>query len=151
VQIEFEPAGSMQISERQRRPDPMGDITLLIQRARAGDAHALDALFEQLYPELRRIAHLRLRRRFHDPKLGTHVTLDDELAGTDTAAEAQILRVHEALEEIADFDARLARLVEMRYFGGMSDLQIASALAITDRTVRRDWQKARLLLSAALR
>ena len=80
-----------------------------------------------------------------------HVTLDEELAGSDPAAEEQILRVHEALEEIGEFDARLARLVEMRYFGGLNDLEIASALDITDRTVRRDWQKARLLLSTALR
>jgi len=41
--------------------------------------------------------------------------------------------------------------VEMRYFGGMTDPEIAAALDITDRTVRRDWQKARLLLGAALR
>ena len=183
----------------------MGDITQLIQRARAGESGALDSLFQLLYPELRRIAHLRLRRGFHDPELGTtalvnecylklrdaqrldatdqahfyaytatamrsiivdiarakaterrganavHVTLDEELAGSDPAAEEQILRVHEALEEIGEFDARLARLVEMRFFGGMSDFEIALALDITDRTVRRDWQKARLLLSTALR
>ena len=38
----------------------------------------------------------------------------------------------------------------MRYFAGMSDPEIADALDITDRTVRRDWQKARMLLAAAL-
>ena len=79
------------------------------------------------------------------------MTLDDEQALADPGAEDQILRVHEALEEIGTLDERLARLVEMRYFGGMTDPEIASALDITDRTVRRDWQKARLLLAAALR
>ena len=49
----------------------MGDITVLIQRARDGDRQALDQLFEALYPEMRRIAHLRLRRGFPDPDLGT--------------------------------------------------------------------------------
>jgi DNA-directed RNA polymerase specialized sigma24 family protein len=39
----------------------------------------------------------------------------------------------------------------MRYFGGMKDEDIGSALGLTDRTVRRDWEKARLLLASALR
>jgi RNA polymerase sigma factor (sigma-70 family) len=59
--------------------------------------------------------------------------------------------VHEALTQISNLDERLVQIVEMRYFGGMTDLEIASALGITDRTVRRDWQKARLLLATALR
>jgi len=59
-------------------------------------------------------------------------------------------RVHEALEEIGKLDERLARLVEMRYFGGLSDLEIAEGLGITDRTVRREWQKARVLLASSL-
>jgi hypothetical protein len=49
----------------------MGDITLLIARAREGDREALDDLFKALYPELRQIAHQRLRRGFPDPDLGT--------------------------------------------------------------------------------
>ena len=44
-----------------------------------------------------------------------------------------------------------ARVVEMRYFGGMKETEIAEALGVTERTVRRDWEKARLLLAAALR
>ena len=80
-----------------------------------------------------------------------HVTLDDEQGSADKLGEEQILRVHEALEEIGRFDARLARLVEMRYFGGFDDTEIAEALELSDRTVRRDWQKARLLLAVALR
>jgi DNA-directed RNA polymerase specialized sigma24 family protein len=59
--------------------------------------------------------------------------------------------VHEALESIAKLDGRLVQVVEMRYFGGLNDLEIAQALGVTDRTVRRDWEKARLLLAAALR
>jgi DNA-directed RNA polymerase specialized sigma24 family protein len=39
----------------------------------------------------------------------------------------------------------------MRYFAGMKEAEIAAALGVTDRTVRRDWEKARLLLAAALR
>jgi len=42
-------------------------------------------------------------------------------------------------------------VVEMRYFGGLDEQEIAAALDVTDRTVRRDWEKARLLLADALR
>jgi RNA polymerase sigma factor (TIGR02999 family) len=80
-----------------------------------------------------------------------HVTFDPEQVAGEPAAEVEILQVHEALAQIGEFDARLVRLVEMRYFVGMSDPEIAQALDVTDRTVRRDWQKARLLLAAALR
>ena len=45
---------------------------------------------------------------------------------------------------------RLASIVEMRYFAGLTECEIAEALGITERTVRRDWQKARLILAAAL-
>jgi RNA polymerase sigma factor (TIGR02999 family) len=79
-----------------------------------------------------------------------HVTLDDELHGA-LAGEDEILRVHEALKEIDRLDRRLVQLVEMRYFVGLSDAEIAAALDITDRTVRREWQKARMLLAEALR
>ncbi len=63
----------------------------------------------------------------------------------------EILRVHEALEGLAKLDARMAQVVEMRYFGGMSEPEIAETLEVTDRTVRRDWEKARLWLADALR
>jgi RNA polymerase sigma factor (TIGR02999 family) len=80
-----------------------------------------------------------------------HVTLNTELIDNTPAGEDEILGVHEALDEIARLDARLAQVVEMRYFGGMTDIEIAAALGVTDRTVRRDWEKARLLLATALR
>lgn len=81
-----------------------------------------------------------------------HVEIDEvAVPSTDPRAAAEIIRVHEALEEIAVHDARLARLVEMRYFGGYEDEEIAHVRELSPRTVRRDWQKARLLLAAALR
>jgi RNA polymerase sigma factor (TIGR02999 family) len=67
------------------------------------------------------------------------------------AGEQQILRVHEAITELARYDARMAQVVEMRYFGGLTETEIAEALDVTDRTVRRDWEKARLWLSDALK
>ena len=61
--------------------------------------------------------------------------------------EAEILRVNEALDALTARDPRMARVVELRYFGGMNETEIAEALAVTDRTVRRDWEKARLWLA----
>ena len=183
----------------------MGDITALIARANEGDRAAVDAIFDQLYPELRRIAHARLTRHVRDTVLDTtvlvhecylkfvqaerlnpndrahflaysaaamrsiivdfararlterrggdavHLTLNTEIAESLPAGESEILRIDDALTELARLDARLAQVVEMRYFGGLNDLEIAAALGLTDRTVRRDWEKARLLLAAALR
>lgn len=78
-----------------------------------------------------------------------HVRLDDAMAAA-PSAEAEIVGVHEALDRLAAVDPRAAQLVEMRYFGGLTDAEIAPILKITERTVRRDWLKARLLLRAAL-
>lgn len=82
-----------------------------------------------------------------------HLTLDTAVAEStpDPASGGEALRVHEALEELARVDARLAQVVEMRYFGGLSEAEIGHALGITERTVQRDWKKARLLLARALR
>ncbi len=80
-----------------------------------------------------------------------HVTLDSQIGEAPGAGESEILRVHEALEELAQHDARLVQVVEMRYFAGMTETEIATVLGVNDRTVRRDWQKARLLLAEALK
>jgi RNA polymerase sigma factor (TIGR02999 family) len=85
------------------------------------------------------------RRGGNDP----HVSLDTA-AETVASAEDEVLRVSEALDELAKVDERLVKIVEMRYFGGFTEEDIALALGVNERTVRRDWQKARLLLSLAL-
>ena len=79
-----------------------------------------------------------------------HVTLDTAIGDGVDAGSDEILRVHEALDVLAQYDERLVRVVEMRYFAGMTEAEIADALEITERTVRRDWEKARLLLAQAL-
>jgi len=79
------------------------------------------------------------------------LTLTGDLVDALPAEEAHILRVHEALQEMAQVDPRMAQVVELRYFGGLTDLEIAEALGVTDRTVRRDWEQARLFLLEALR
>jgi len=64
--------------------------------------------------------------------------------------EEQILRLDTALEKLSRLDPRMSQVVELRYFAGMTEEETALALGITDRTVRRDWQQARLLLAEAL-
>jgi DNA-directed RNA polymerase specialized sigma24 family protein len=65
--------------------------------------------------------------------------------------EAEILHIHEALIALEAAELRLAKVVEMRYFAGYTELEIAEALDLTERTVRRDWEKVRLLLMHALK
>lgn len=66
------------------------------------------------------------------------------------SGENEVIRVHEALEELARHDERMVQVVELRYFAGMTETEIASVLGVTDRPVRRDWEKARLLLARSL-
>jgi len=80
-----------------------------------------------------------------------HVPLTLLDADGGVAGARQILGVHEALQDMARLDPRMTQVVEMRYFGGLSEPEIAEALEVTERTVRRDWQKARLWLAQALR
>ena len=79
-----------------------------------------------------------------------HVTLDTGLAETLGATDAEIVEVHEALEALGQVDPRLVQVVEMRYFAGLSDDEIGAALGVAGRTVRRDWDRARLLLAEML-
>lgn len=65
--------------------------------------------------------------------------LDEEMLGLDAA-----------LTQLQQADARLARVVELRYFAGLSELEIADLLQRSERSIRRDWQKARMFLLAAL-
>jgi RNA polymerase sigma factor (TIGR02999 family) len=67
-----------------------------------------------------------------------------------TAAEDEPLEIDRALQQLAELEPRLSQVVEMRYFGGFTEAEIGVALGVTERTVRRDWDKARLLLRAML-
>jgi RNA polymerase sigma factor (TIGR02999 family) len=93
------------------------------------------------------------RRRLAERRGGgvAEITLDTDSAQSALSGEAEVLRVHEALEELATVDERVVRVVEMRYFGGLTEEDIAAALGVSARTVQRDWEKARLLLAIALK
>ena len=80
-----------------------------------------------------------------------HVSLDTQLAEDVRATDEELILINEALEALQDVDHRLVQVVEMRFFAGMTEAEVADALGVADRTVRRDWEKAKLLLTATLR
>lgn len=93
----------------------------------------------------------RAKARISAKRGGTQyrVTLDENMVGVDDAPDA-LLQITDALSRLATIDARLARIVEYRFFGDMTNAEIAAALDIAERTVERDWIKARMLLREIL-
>ena len=180
-------------------------LTELLERLRAGDLKARDALFAASYTELHRLARSRLRQGGRNAVLDTsslvhesylrfvssgalraedrraffayasqvmrsvivdsvreHIaqkrggdwrplTLSTQLPVAVPEHEEIILRVHEALGDLEKADPRLGQVAQMRYFGGYSEQEIAETLEVNERTVRRDWEKARLILAELLR
>lgn len=183
---------------------PPPGLTALLQAARDGDTAAGEAVWPLIYPELRRIAHARLRGpgapslatedllhegflrlaaapgapladRHHFYALAArtmrHIVIDHlrrrhaqarggdwQALSWDTAmvelaspaAEAQLLALDEALQALTTLDPALAQLVELRFFGGYTEAETAAALGLGERTVRRQWAKARAFLLVQL-
>lgn len=96
---------------------------------------------------MRRILVDAARRKNSQKRGGERiqVTLDDRLNISDEK-EADLVALDEALELLAELDPRQSRIVELRYFGGLTEEQIAETLGISSRTVRRDWNLARAWL-----
>lgn len=146
---------------RLRRHEPMLllNTTALVHESylrllHAGDLNVTDRSHFLAYAArvMRSIIVDFVRQRLAHRRGGdaAHVSLQTDIAAAVPTGEETVLQVNEALEILAQVDARLVRVVEMRYFAGMSESDIAAALGVTERTVRRDWQKARLLLFTAL-
>ncbi|HXP62999.1 MAG TPA: ECF-type sigma factor [Dongiaceae bacterium] len=95
------------------------------------------------------VDHARGRRAL---KRGIPITLDEEIleraAGGDQTEE--ILAVDEILARLAELDPQQARIAELRYFGGLSVEETAEALAISPRTVKRDWAMAKRWMKSQL-
>lgn len=180
-------------------------LTELLQCAARGQPGALDRVYSALYPELRKIAHARLRPHTGLGDLGTtalvhesfmrlvgarrlevadrkhfftyaaktmrHIVVDvarAQLAGrrgggqepvqltpalsgaVSADGETTLVHVNDALRDLERLDPALAELVEMRYFAGYTEAEIGELLGISERTVRRQWEKARAFLLVAL-
>jgi RNA polymerase sigma factor (TIGR02999 family) len=74
-----------------------------------------------------------------------HFSVDDLQIPVEQRADS-ILILNEILDRLAEFDSQQAQIVEMRFFGGMNNAEIAEALEISERTVGREWQSAKLWL-----
>lgn len=101
---------------------------------------------------MRQILTDRARARTADKRGGAlrAVTLHDDEVGTEDISLDQILSVDAALERLAAHDARLARLVELRFYGGMEVDEIAEVLGTSPRTTARDWARAKAYLRSFL-
>jgi RNA polymerase sigma-70 factor, ECF subfamily len=183
---------------------PEGDITVLIRRAREGDAGARELVITKLYPRLRRLAarkrashgtvtlldtygllhealekmlgtdllmiqnsrhlmayaahtmrsvmvdHVR-RSHAHKREGGERVTLhtgDELLPVADRSID--LISLDEALHRLESADPRLASIVELRCFAGLTMEEIAAELDLSLRTANREWQKARAFLKMVL-
>lgn len=184
-----------------------GELTGVIESARAGEGAPIDALWQAAYAELKKLARSRLsgsgpftvldttalvnesylklaagagrlrvdsrgqffayaakvmrsvvvdlvreRQTVRRGGGGQRVTLD---TGVENLAQLLIeddqpLRVDAALAALERVEPRLAKVVEMRYFAGLAESEIAVLLEVSERTVRRDWQKAKLLLHSMI-
>ena len=97
------------------------------------------------------IDHVRKRRAERRGGDAVQVTLSTGVMNQAASDDSDVERVNDAIEELEAADPRLKRVVEMRYFGGFEEREIAEALGLTERTVRRDWKRAQLLLQVMIR
>ena len=187
-------------------PTVNAPLTQLLQLAAQGERGALDQVFAVLYPDLRKIAHARLRSQGGVAHLDTtalvhesflkliessdllltdrkhffayaaktmrNIIIDfarEQLAerrgggaeplqlNTELANEVggdaggrTLLQVNDTLLALEAVDPTLAQIVEMRYFAGYSEVEVAELMGTSERTVRRQWEKARAFLLASM-
>lgn len=92
------------------------------------------------------VRHQRAQRRGGGQ---AEVTLDTDLDILGPASR-DVAAIDQALKDLQTIDPSLASLVEMRFFGGLTELEVAQALGVSERTVRREWSKARAALLVLL-
>jgi len=137
----------------ERKPDAL-QTTALVNEAylRLTDVTAVDwrdraQFFAVAAQVMRRILVDAARARDADKRGGgtVHVALD-EAALVPDAPDPSLLALDDALTEFAQVAPRQARVVELRYFGGLTEDEIAALLEVSPRTVRRDWELAKAWL-----
>lgn len=87
------------------------------------------------------VDHARERQAAKRPG-GIRVTLDDAI-GMAAPPDCEVLMLDEALGALGDIDERQARIVELRYFGGLSEEEVAAVLSLSRATIAREWRSAR--------
>jgi len=97
------------------------------------------------------IDHIRRRQARKRDGAGGQDARSTEAAARTELTSIDLVAMNEALEELQALDARQAQVVEMRFFGGLELKEIATLLDTSERTIKRDWQRARAFLYASLR
>ena len=141
---------------RKERPDHTLQPTALVHEAylrlmrdQSVDWHSRAHFFAAASIVMRRVLvdHARQRAAAKRPAGKQRVELDDFMSWDSPRIE-QLLILDEALTKLADWDSRRARLVEMMYFGGLTEEEAGVVLGVSVRTVKRDWSAARAWLQA---
>jgi RNA polymerase sigma factor (TIGR02999 family) len=91
------------------------------------------------------VDHARERRAAKRPGAQIRVDLDDQIPAPEPPG-CDVLMLDEALRELSAMDPRQGRIVELRYFGGLSEQEVADALSVSRATVTREWKRARAWL-----
>lgn len=138
---------------RRERPDHTLQATALVHELYlriAGELHQFNNsahLRAVVAQGMRNILvdHARARRSVKRGGEARKLDLDGiDLASP--AADERILALEEALSRLSEWDARQARVVELRFYGGMTEEEIGEVLGMSERTVKRDWKQARAWL-----
>lgn len=96
------------------------------------------------------VDHARRRRSQKRGGAAARVTFDEALVVTDEPRE-DFVALDDAMQALARIDERKSRIIELRFFGGLSVAETASVLAVSEETVMRDWQIARAWLRREMR
>jgi RNA polymerase sigma-70 factor, ECF subfamily len=91
------------------------------------------------------VDHARAHRAAKRPRTAFKVVMDDR-AGATQPPDFDVLALDEALTDLTTMDERMGRIVELRYFGGLSEQEVAEVMSISRSTVTREWQTARTWL-----
>jgi RNA polymerase sigma factor (sigma-70 family) len=128
--------------------DQPSDVSRLLAEWRQGDREALERLMPLVYGELPKLAayHLRAEPAGHTLQ---PTALDDASAASEER-EADLVALDDALTELARLSPQQGRIVELRYFGGLTIEEIAEALGVAVARVRSDWTLARAWLRREL-
>jgi RNA polymerase sigma-70 factor, ECF subfamily len=139
------------------------NITRLLKDAQNGDDAALNDLFPLVYDELRKLASVRMNsERANHTLQPTALVHEVYMRLIDQHSVDWQNRLHffglvdfveldEALNELEKFAPRQAKVVEMRFFGGLTNEEVAEFLKLDERTIKRDWRTAKAWLFEKLK
>jgi hypothetical protein len=113
-----------------------------------------DVLFSTLYSELHRLARRQLAGQFIPARLGATTLLHEAYLnmakGADPVNPRELALINDALEELTTVEPDLATLVDLKFFCGFSFAEIGAMQMISERTVQRKWEKARIYLHQSI-